>query len=288
MEQRVHPKDFIAISISFVALIVSLTSAYFTLFWAKDDITVALGLYPGLFLSGQITVDDSKPSAAMLGVSPEQTFTFINNGTRPASIVSISFFIQSVRKLDKKKRDCSNIDDKNIIDMQSQDYSLEPFSIKPGEIAIRKIRLGGPEEKTVWFEPNFGEEELGTIRVYACIEFGIVIPGRNLRHVAKIVALREEKDVTKLLKQDSETFGISRDIQRGPWPQGALIPLVNEAYFFGAFQTVDPEAVDYGLMGCACGDQFPVSESYMGESESRKTAKRATRPASQAGGIPKR
>jgi hypothetical protein len=272
-------KDAVAISISIIALVVSLLSAYFNLVWAKDDIGVELGHYPGLFFSGRILTAEGKPYSTELGVSPAQSFTFINNGTRAASIVSIEFFIRSVRTLDTKKKDCAAIDEKSVLGTQGQGYALEPFAIKPGEIIIKTFRLGKPEEKAVWFEPEFDRENNSMdARVYACIEFGIITPGRNLRHVAKVVSLREEKQVQELVKQDSESFGIGRDIQRGPWPRGALIPLINETHFFGPFETANPDAADYGIMGCACGDQHPVMESYRGEREAMALAAKNKSP----------
>jgi hypothetical protein len=118
-----EPKDWVAVGISTLAFIVSIVSAYFTLFYAVDELSV-------IFISAP---DQSFSEAqSRVFISGDLSILFINGGTRAAAVREVRLEIGAVEHSPYSGDSCKG---PRFI------AELEPFVIKEKEIVARKLRF---------------------------------------------------------------------------------------------------------------------------------------------------
>jgi hypothetical protein len=120
-KEKLSLKDAMAISISLIALSISIGTAYVNLFRQTEHVE-------SLVLD---TPDVSFEDAAIRITGPIR-ITFVNLGTRAVAVASITFRLHQTQE-EGKATDCFG---DNISDIE---ITEEPFVLKPGEIAIKKM-----------------------------------------------------------------------------------------------------------------------------------------------------
>jgi hypothetical protein len=122
------PKDWVAVTISVLALIVSGGTAYFNVIQKVENVSVTVRYTPSVDKDGD-----------KLAVRPETySVFFINSGNRPVTIFGMSvLFVQH------KERLAFNCYPETIEAAAGQfDTDLEPFVVKENEVAIKSFKIG--------------------------------------------------------------------------------------------------------------------------------------------------
>lgn len=148
-------KDGIAVSISIVALLVSMTNSYFSFFRRIDDVRVVLKTDLPSILR-----DDSGAVIPDFGVR----VTFVNAGTRTAAVLQVLLVIQQAKASDGERRRTSC--DDTIV---GYFYDFEPVVIKPGEIVTTFVKL-------VKGYSSLNNVDDDTEVFVSCMRFGTVNP----------------------------------------------------------------------------------------------------------------
>ncbi len=120
-------KDWLTVTLSLLALLISLTTAYFNIILTKDDIRV--------IASEPILIVDGKGVPAVLGT---QQITFFNLGNRSAVVRLVSFIFKKPSEQPSEDRAISQCNEET---QQSElGYDFEPFVIEPGKVVIRQFK----------------------------------------------------------------------------------------------------------------------------------------------------
>jgi hypothetical protein len=117
-------KDWITITLSSLALVISASSAYYNILRQQDDLRVVIGEAPGIFY------DTNARNIAIIG---GQGLTFINSGNRAAAIMNVSLVIATPLK-DENSPKCSTTSTYELR------YLFEPFVMKPGELTVKSLQ----------------------------------------------------------------------------------------------------------------------------------------------------
>jgi hypothetical protein len=172
-------KDWIAISLSVLALFISLITAYFNLVRQIDDLSTIIEGYP---LPGVAT------DPARLIVSGEISVLFINSGNRPSAISGIGYHVE---QWPDSPHDGS---ESCYINSVSFDTDHQPIVVKQNEIVAAKVRLKrGPyaeaaklqDEEGGGFSFPVSDENLrsGEYTLTVCLSFVISTPSVGTKPV---------------------------------------------------------------------------------------------------------
>ncbi len=126
-------KDSYSAILSSLALIISGTSAYYSLFRVNLDAKLLIGgdQYPAY----------GENAGSITNIYWDVSLTFINNGNRPYSVQKIALDSFSVRTLDDKLADCRPLSEGNNIIFgglitEADPNSFAPSVVDPGKIVI--------------------------------------------------------------------------------------------------------------------------------------------------------
>ncbi len=118
------PRDWAALSLSILSLIVSCCSIYFTALLQMDDIRLVIDDMPSLgTANGSLVIDGNV------------ALTWVNSGNRAAAVLRVSAMARRLEKTEKALPDCEG---KNPFPM---DLGIEPFTLKPGDITRVQSKL---------------------------------------------------------------------------------------------------------------------------------------------------
>jgi hypothetical protein len=123
------PKDWVTVSFSALALIISAVSAYFNLVRREDNLSVVIDGFPFVH---QVDSDN------LAITSEDTTLAFINSGTRSAAVTSVNiFFLQH----DGASR-CSETSTGS--DGVWFATTFQPVAVKANEVVTQKINISHP------------------------------------------------------------------------------------------------------------------------------------------------
>ena len=155
-------KDWLEFAVSFVALGVSITTAYLNVVVQRDDLRVFIGRPPWVQTNSEKEVE----------VVGEQELTFINLGNRAAAVTSLGANVIPMQTV----KDASTCSGAHEFAAYPIAFDAKPFIIKPGEISYIKTKvqlLGKGGAKSVAkavYAPKEGDVLL------ACLRLRIVTP----------------------------------------------------------------------------------------------------------------
>jgi len=166
-DRRWSAKDWVAIGISLLALVVSAATGYLANLRQVDDIRVIASIPPEFYLRGENT----------LVSNGRQSLTFINAGTRNAVITDIFLQITNLGGENEVKKDeCS--EKGRLIDFEAFDF--EGLVLKPGDIST--IQLQTANRKWVKAADEF-IEDLGPNPIFkrgdtisTCLKIALTTP----------------------------------------------------------------------------------------------------------------
>lgn len=162
-------KDWISITLSILALTVSLGSTYFTIFRETDDLRVIINVLP------MLSEKDNRTT-----LYDDQDLTFINSGNRAAAVTRVALFVSKPLSQEDQNA-CTSIQMHTVFVVE---YAFEPFVLRPGEIMVRKLTLPRPDGKYMHEVKSAGRGKAvaggepitaGEI-VRACVRFTIATP----------------------------------------------------------------------------------------------------------------
>lgn len=123
-------KDWITLTISLVALMISAISSYFNTFQKAERVAVTMR-------------DIAKPyrnvDRLVVRQDDEHSVIFINSGNRPVTIVAMHILF--VQHRDPKTFACLNMDNRGP-DSGEFETTLAPFVIKENEVVIKTFKIG--------------------------------------------------------------------------------------------------------------------------------------------------
>ncbi len=165
------PKDWITISISFLALGVSILTAYFSFFQQFDEVSVVVENFPYLELY----------SKEKVSISGGGKIVLMNTGNRPAAILEVEVITNQHVNEDSDFPPCSGIGER----FQT---TFEPLILKPGDLVLKEFKLKPSEydeikngailfkatgKPDVW---SADQPEYIAETAYLCFNFRIVTP----------------------------------------------------------------------------------------------------------------
>jgi hypothetical protein len=122
------PKDWIAITISILALVVSAGSAYYNVIQKLERVSLSVQFAPMLSKKGNVLTPRDEETYAV----------FINSGNRPATIVNLEvLFVQHRDRLEFNCYPEIPYDEQIIYRTD-----LKPFVLKENEIVVKTVKLG--------------------------------------------------------------------------------------------------------------------------------------------------
>lgn len=205
--------QFLSFLISAVALAVSAASFYWTTIRQEDNIAFMLVDYEAQpVLKGNV-----------FQFKGTQVFTFMNLGTRPASILSLQYTVLQVREYDFKLEGCPRqiaVTGGRIVFVVTSVSDKEnlPLVLKAGEVISR----------TITFSQNSSDAEVEQspeIKIVACLAVQTMIPGEETaysRHlmIARVFGVtsiggesKSNKPISLLNKRRSVKDGIRAFLQ---------------------------------------------------------------------------
>ena len=163
---------------SWLALLLSSATAYFTLIHHSDDIRAVIGNRPKPF------ADLTQNSSVALGIwGVKQHLIVINSGNRAAAITAV---ILSLRLPLKETATSCKSEVSKALELE---YVFDGVVVKPGEIkpiALDKFSGYGidrVEDDTLYLRKGVFNVEKGTY-VIACLSFGIITPDNVATNIA--------------------------------------------------------------------------------------------------------
>jgi hypothetical protein len=154
--RTVSPKEWLSITLSILAFVISAWSAYWNIIRQVDDVRVVIEGIP------LIQID---PAKATIRVIANQRMSFTNLGNRPAAVTSISLSISQPNE-NSTQEVCTGT-------AVTEPFDVEPLVVKAGEISVlhTKLRKGA-------FVVNLEVANRGkkTVLVEACAIFYVVTP----------------------------------------------------------------------------------------------------------------
>ncbi len=257
MKNKINKNEFIAISIAVFSLIISIITTLYNLLYYKDDFSVIVGGYPTFTFLASERAPEGDVNSVLFDVFFPANITFLNNGTRPVSIVNTRLWLVSAKEIRKKIKDCSKIPKEDIISIDSGPSIIDPFTAQKKNIYLRKFSTPkeGLQHQIVLGKSN--ENKTESIRAYACIEFGLITPGSNIKFVSKVLSTIDEANYEKVTEEEQLSTGWHHVYGRvGALTPGTQVSLIKEAHYFGI--NIKKEPPDNGLAGC-----LPCTKSHM-------------------------
>jgi hypothetical protein len=184
-KNRTSSKDLITVSLSLLALTVSIGTAYWTIIRQLDDMRLVIDG------STAITLDQNTAAVSpfstnvghfadtgSLRIVTNAVFTFVNLGNRPAAVTSILLWIN--QPPDEEKREpCEDTGPFIWVRLD-----IDPFVVKPGEISTQPFTF--PKKSSEYFarlsRANLDKEHF---LVEFCGTFNVVTPADEKVSVTK-------------------------------------------------------------------------------------------------------
>jgi hypothetical protein len=122
------PRDWIAISLSVLSLVISCLGFYFTALLQTDDVRLVIGEVPS------VSADDD----GSLYMHGAVKLTLVNSGNRAASILSVSAVARKLEEHEGANPQCEG-EKLNFLGL-----GIEPFVLKPGDIiSVQSKKISG-------------------------------------------------------------------------------------------------------------------------------------------------
>jgi len=163
---RWKAKDYLTIGISIAALLVALTTSFFSVVWQLDDVRVVIGETPSVYLN----------EANEVVLEGSQTITFINSGNRQAAITRFQVHAIPLVGPINDKETCENPWGPLI------PFVFKRMVLKPSEIVHLELPL--TDEKGFWQKRKDGslvlEKSISTPKhedsYLVCLTLDVVTP----------------------------------------------------------------------------------------------------------------
>jgi hypothetical protein len=125
-------QDWITLSVSVLAFIISVGTTYFTFLRQEDDVSVVFGTFPLVYMADKdhLRLEKSKTD-----------FVFINSGTRTAAIIDVHLFFLQHRGAPK----CAEVPFGSGTIFET---NFEPVVIKKEEIVVRSVLATEPKSSS--------------------------------------------------------------------------------------------------------------------------------------------
>ncbi len=216
-------KDYVTLTISILALLISGIGAYFAHFRQVDDLRVVLNqpANSDVGLSGDIEMDQSGRKVAGSAYA-NTTLTFMNLGNRQAAIMGLSVEAKETDTIDLTERDCYRIG--RVNSGFAGVTSLKPFSIKPGEVLVTQVHMDKPTPVTFRLKEN---DPTPVVRVYVCFWFEFLIPD-NIVRTNSVPAWYVEVPLSELKPNQFRLV----PAKNGPFIGGPAVTLIDEVQIF--------------------------------------------------------
>jgi hypothetical protein len=184
-------KDWVTLTLSILAFVVSAGSVYLSTIRQNDDLSIVAHNVPLVFLTDQnsLTVEQA-----------ESTIILINSGNRSATIISVGIFYRQHN--DETKENCGGLSSWGSVMTFQTD--LEPLVVKEKEVIARKVKIIDSK----WYHKvNIKKTDTGTytfpvkdeyrgkeyISVDVCLEVHLATPSVSSH---RVIVLAQDYTVT--------------------------------------------------------------------------------------------
>jgi hypothetical protein len=162
-------KDGLTLSLSAIALLISLFTTYFSVVRKEDYLRmVVLGRPDTAFRTSPTGTTVFAVSAA------DQRATFINLGNQPAEITGLKLDVRGLDPTNKAEgTECGGGDGREIA------YEVEPFAVKPGESVTKKLQFAkrlGLDSTEGWATVDVRPKGGASTEFFACMIISVVTP----------------------------------------------------------------------------------------------------------------
>ena len=198
-------KDWISLTFSSIALVVSLITAYLNTIRQIDDVRLVLGELPFIWQKKKHVV-----------ITGHQELTLINSGNRSAAITRAALLV--VRPLTGARATDCDFDTVRVV--FSIDYDFDPLVLKAGEIVVRRALL--PRDKGAGV---FRELKQGGAQDFRSVTGGDAIAIDEIVRVCLLFSVATPDGLTSLILKTLHDVQMMADpTDRYPYSNQVLVP----------------------------------------------------------------